>query len=74
MSDVAPWVLLVPLGGIGGGGGASNFGRGGGGGGAGADDDGGLMTAFDEGWPDCTCRRASCGSIPSLLFHVTPVG
>ena len=63
---------VTPFGGIGGGGGGpSKEGRGGGGGGAGAADGGGD---FDDVSPVWTWWRASCGSMPSWLFQVTPDG
>lgn len=76
-SKMAPMSELpapfAPLVGIGGGGGAlSKDGNGGGGGGPEAE--GALAAEPDEVWPDRTWWRASSGSIPSLLFHVTPVG
>lgn len=64
----------VPLVGISGGGGASNDGRGGGGGGDGTFEVDGAVEALDGDWPDWTSWRASIGSIPFLLFQVTPVG
>ena len=76
MSDVGARDELVPFAGIGGGGGApSRVGIGGGGGGGGpedAEDVGAAPKARVS--PACTWRSASCGSIPSLLFQVTPDG
>ena len=75
MSDVPLREEETPLVGIGGGGTVSNFGRGGGGGGPEVEEAEGVGgPALDMVCPDCTSRRASWGSIPSLLFHVTPEG
>ena len=73
MSEVGRRDVLVPLTGIGGGGGGPfRAGIGGGGGAGGFEDEGTAL--IDLVSPDCTWRSASCGSIPSLLFHVTPDG
>ena len=70
MSEVPLFeVVEAPLGAA-----LSNVGRGGGGGGGGAADVEGAVGDCDDGWPDWTSWRASSGSIPDLLFQVTPDG